>query len=74
MLCPELCTMDYNMIIRKNTTKEARRAVKTTGGGVTPANGGVVDKPRRGDRPFCRSFRAHITAAMSRGYTPACNL
>jgi hypothetical protein len=62
------------MFIRNRTTKEARRAVKTTGRGATPANGGVVYEPRRGDRLFCRSFRAQITTAICRGCTPACNL
>lgn len=61
------------MNIRNRTATEARRAVKT-GRGATPANGVARYEPRRGDRLFCRSFRANITTSVSRGYIPAYNL
>jgi hypothetical protein len=75
------------MTIRKDTTQEVRRTVKTTGrkpeglvrlqaGVITPANVTArYQKARRADRTVCRTVGACIYVCRGTGdFTPACNL
>ena len=62
------------MIIRNRTTSKARRAVKTTGRGATPAKTTYGTSPERATEYSATPLGFVFLVSYSRGCTPACNL